>query len=699
MLIKKQSAPDLLFKFTLFLALIIVLIASWNAPISGDEFVHVKQAEKNINYFQSLGNDKDALNTPISRLKHYGQSFDTLTTWVADIFEIDNLYRFRHVSNAVVAWGIILFSSLITLKISKSKLAAFITVILFLISARFMGHATNNLKDIPFAFAFIFSLYFIFRFITKLPEISWKNLAFLTFGIASGISIRIGGLLIYAYFLLFTGLYLYVLIVANEIRKKHILPLIVKLGVISGLLFLVSYVFGILLWPFALENPLLNPIASLDLMHQYPTTVRQIFEGKLFWSDKFPWYYLPKYLLITLPIVIWLGVIAFFVLIGKLKERQSIILSIFTLIAFGFPLFYAAASGANVYGGWRQLLFSYPPLLVLASIGLWAFYTWSGKWVKVRNVAILAFVVMLMHPIQYAVQNYPYLYIYFNQFAGGVKGAYGNYELDYYFTSYKKAYEFIDRQSSDTPKIVAANFIIPEYYNGKTYKPKWIDYYDRAGSDWDYAIICNTFLDPFQLKKNIWPPANAIYTEEVEGRPILAILKRESKIDLEGKQLLNQGDFEGAIQILNRALEIDNNNESILINLIDAYIKSGKYRKANATIDHLLSIYPQNEWGMDKRGEMLLAAGKVNDAIDLFHKNIAYNYKFYHSYISLAKAYISIGKDDEAIKYLKACLRINPYYEPAYKEYGQLLIEKGEVELGNKMLKFSIEGNSKYGRK
>ena len=555
------------------------------------------------------------------------------------------------------------------------------------------------MKDIPFAFAFIFSIYFIFKFAVKLPEISWINHSLLTQGIAFGISIRIGGLLIFAYYILFTGLYLYFLIVSGEIKKDLILKLGLKLGILSFFILLISYFTSILIWPYALENPLINPIKSLDLMHQYPTTVRQIFEGKLFWSDRFPWYYLPKYLLITLPIVVWLGALAFFVFIGKLKNRQSIILSIFTIVAFGFPLFYAVASGANVYGGWRQLLFSYPPLVVLASLGLWAFYTWSGKWVKVRNVAILVFVVLLMHPIQYAVQNYPYLYIYFNQLAGGVKGAYGNYELDYYFTSYKKAYEFIDNQVSDKPRIVAANFIIPEYYHGKSYSPKLIDYYDRASMDWDYAIICNTFLDPYQLKNNIWPPDNAIYTEEVEGRPILAILKRESKIDLEGKHLLNQGDFEGAIGKLEQALEIDKNNESILINLTDACVKSGKYNEANAVIDRLLSVYPQNEWGTDKRGEIFLELGKVNEAIDLFQKNIAYNYKFYHSYISLANAYILTGETDEAIKYLKACLRINPYYEPAYKMYGQLLIEQGEVELGNKMLEFTIEGNSKYGRK
>ena len=44
-----------------------------------------------------------------------------------------------------------------------------------------------------------------------------------------------------------------------------------------------------------------------------------------------------------------------------------------------------------------------------------------------------------------------------------------------------------------------------------------------------------------------------------------------------------------------------------------------------------------------------------------------------------------------------ACLRINPFYEPAYKVYGQLLIDQGEIELGEKMLQYSISGPGKYG--
>ncbi len=434
-------------------------------------------------------------------------------------------------------------------------------------------------------------------------------------------------------------------------------------------------------------------------MHNYPTTVRQIFEGKLYWSDNFPWYYLLKYLWITLPLIVLVGFGAFLATVWKFKDKESIILSIFTLIAFGFPLFYAIATGSNVYGGWRQFLFVLPPLIVLASLGIWALFAQLGSRLIVRYAAILIFIILLYHPIRFSFLNYPYQYTYFNQFAGGIEGAYGNYELDYYFTSYKKAYEFIDNQVSDNPKIVAANFIIPEYYRNKTYNPLLIDYYDRASTDWDYAIICNTFLDPYQLKNGIWPPANTIYTEEVEGWPIMAVIKRATKIDFEGKQFLDQGNFAGAIEKLNNALEIDSNNESIMINLANAYLKSQKYNEANSIIGRLQSIYPNNEWATDMQARILLENGKVNDAIELFRKNIDYNYKFYHSYVEMAKAYVILGKIDEAVKYLKAGLRINPYYEPAYKIYGQILIERGDVELGEKMLEFSIEGNSKYGRK
>lgn len=691
-----RDLPDLIYKSTLFISLIVLLTTSWHAPLSGDEYVHVKQAEKNINYIKTLGKDKEALNTPISRLKHYGQSFDSVTTYLAQVFNVDDLYRFRHVSNAIVAWLTILFASLIAFKISKSKITSFLTVILFLVSLRFMGHATNNLKDIPFAFSFIFSIYFMLRFLEKLPRISWIDLAWMTIGLALAISIRVGGLLIFTYYLLFSGLYLYYQFISGEF--KSLMTLIVKIILLFVGMLLLAYFSAILIWPWALENPLLNPWNSLDLMHHYPTTVRQIFEGTLFWSDQFPWYYLFKYLVVTLPVIVLIGFVFGLYFLWHFKSQKSIVFSLFLLIALGFPLFYAAVSGTNVYGGWRQMLFIFPPLIVLSSLGLWMFWEKIKTKLYFRICVVIIGAILILGPVRFFIKNYPYQYTFFNQLVGGVKGAYGNYELDYYFTSYRSAYEFIDQQG-DTPEIVAANFIIPEYYKGKPYKAKLIDYYDRSSVDWDYAIICNTFLDPHQLQNGYWPPSNTIFKEEVDGKPVLAILKRMSKLGLEGKQILDKGDYKNSISILEAALASDVNDESVRLNLARAYKAAGELSKARSTLDYFEELYPGNEWANELRGELEMKEGNVEDAIHFFKTNIDYNSKFFHSYINLAKALISIDKEDEAVKLLKACLRINPFYEPAYKLYGKLLIERGEEELGRKMLEYSNEGNGKYGGK
>lgn len=698
MIFRVSSTADLLYKSALFLSLIILFITSWFAPISGDEYVHVKQAENNIQYLSTLGQDKDALNTPISRLKHYGQSFDTVTTFVAQIFSIEHLYRFRHVSNAIIAWLTILFTTLITIKITKSKIAGFLSVILFLVSLRFMGHAMNNLKDIPFAFAFIFSIYFNIRFLERLPKISWIDLGLMTQGLALGISIRIGGLLIFAYYLLFTFLYLYFQFVSGGLELKKAVNNSFKVALLFVAVFVLAYLSAALIWPWALENPFKNPWISLDLMHHYPTSIRQIFEGKLYWSDQFPWYYLFKYLLISLPIIVLTGFGTSLYFIWKLKNGNSVLLSIFILIAFGFPLFYASVSGANVYGGWRQMLFVFPPLIVLSSIGLWQVFEVIKDNIILKAIGTALAFFLLIGPIRYFIINYPYQYTYFNSIVGGLEGAYSNYEMDYYFTSFKKAYEFIDTQS-DQPAIVAANFIIPEYYKGKKYTSKLIDYYNRSSSDWDYAIICNTFLDPHQLKNGFWPPSNAVFIENVEGKPILAILKRKKKIDLEGKKMLDIGNYGGAIKNLELALINEPNNESIRLNLARAYMLSGDFLAVQEVLKQFETLYPGNEWAREIRGEIAMITENTEEAIHLFKENIDYNYKFFHSYLNLAKAYVSQEKQDEAIQQLKACLRINPFYMPAYKLYGELLIEQGDVELGKKMIDYSIDGNGKYGRK
>jgi tetratricopeptide (TPR) repeat protein len=354
-------------------------------------------------------------------------------------------------------------------------------------------------------------------------------------------------------------------------------------------------------------------------------------------------------------------------------------------------------TAATFYCVCSQKLLIFPLLAVISSIGLWHILRQIMPYQGWKYVAMGIIALLIIKPAYDNIKNYPYQYIYFNEFQGGISGAYGNFELDYYFTSFKDAYNWIDENKDGATKIVAANFIIPEYYKNKPYASQLIDYYNRSVQDWDYAVICNTFLHPYQLKEGIWPPENSVYEVTVAGKPILAVLKRRSKQNLEGIGQLQSGNYDEALAILSTAGMLDPQNESVLVNLARAYILNEEYEMAKGALKKLLDVYPDNEWGLDLLGEMLMHTGVFEEAIILFQKNIGNNHKFFHSYVNLAKAYLLIGAEEKAVDTLMDCLRINPFYEPAYEVYGHLLIDRGEIELGEKMLNFQVEGSSKYG--
>ena len=254
--------------------LVFMLLSAKDAGISGDEELHYNQSVKVYNYFASFGKDQSALDTPTTHLKYYGQSFDNLTTILIKWFNIDDIYLFRHVMNSLAAWVAILLAALLAIWLSGYG-AGIITLLLFAVSPTFLGHAQNNLKDIPFALAYIAGTFFLFRWLFSDRQ-KWQDLLPLILSFAFGISIRPGGLLLICYLLLFV--IIREVIHYHETSEFSIRSIRPKLIFIS-LIILFSWLLGILLWPYALQNPVSGLWESFKVMSQFPTTIRQIFEG------------------------------------------------------------------------------------------------------------------------------------------------------------------------------------------------------------------------------------------------------------------------------------------------------------------------------------------------------------------------------------------------------------------------------------
>ena len=152
-------------------------------------------------------------------------------------------------------------------------------------------------------------------------RISLKTMILLTVSIAFAISIRAGGLLLICYLFFFWFLlWLYKYLVRSDINFRECRNKFLWIATIS----VVSWFLSILLWPYAQQSPLSNVLESYRVMAHFPDTFRQLFEGKVEWSDFMPWYYLPKSMLITIPIVVISGFLLFFIFSKKvLQEGKS----------------------------------------------------------------------------------------------------------------------------------------------------------------------------------------------------------------------------------------------------------------------------------------------------------------------------------------------------------------------------------------
>ena len=174
---------------------------------------------------------------------------------------------------------------------------------------------------------------------------------------------------------------------------------------------------SILLWPYALQSPVKNVLESYRIMAHFPDTFRQLFEGKVEWSDFMPWYYLPKSMLITIPIVVISGFLLFFIFSMKVFRESKSIIYFFIVFAILFPIAFVLYEKSNLYSSWRQFLFVYPPIVLIAATGLnFIFDSLPDvkylKWGIVLLIAILS-----VHPVKFMASNHRYSYIYYNQLA------------------------------------------------------------------------------------------------------------------------------------------------------------------------------------------------------------------------------------------------------------------------------------------
>ncbi len=642
-----------IFWLIILLVFILLPLLSLNAGISGDEPVHYQQAEYVNNYFSSNKTDQAALNTPYTNLKYYGQVLDNISYRLNTLLNSHSPYTTRHFLAALTGALLILFSGLITVSLGGYS-AGIITVLFLLLSPRILGHSLNNLKDVPFALGYLMTLWGLVESVKIFPKIKLSHMSALTIGFGIAFGIRAGGLIIIPMVFLFSFL--------NWIKYnygkdfKTWLPWWTGIKIFSALTLAISvgYLLGILYWPYALQDPLRNPFESLKMMTNYEVSIRQVFNGEWIWSEKLPWFYGLKWIIISSPIVILAGFVIHIVFI----KRLSWVITALLFFACLFPVFWTILKGSNLYGGWRQLLFVYPLICIISALGWWWLYSrFKPLLLKLLFVGILVF--GLSGPALHTIRNHPVEYAYFNQFVGGINHVNGIYETDYYFHGVKRATKWLEKRISESenfvPVTVASNFPISEYYRSTstTFTTNYMNYYNRGKFDWDYGIFSSTYLDPAQLRNKKWPPENTIYQVFVDDVPVCIVIERKNKFDLEGLKQYRQSNFLAADSLYNLALQSDPDNETAL--LYSAWTKRHLllFEESDAIADILLSRHPLSDNAQDIKARNAISTANYDRAKKILSALLKQNYKFLPAYEQMGILNDSLSNYPEVARYLK----------------------------------------------
>jgi hypothetical protein len=662
--------------------LFVLLLISRDAGISGDEEVHYKQSEMVYQYFSTFGKDQSALDTPKTHLQYYGQFFDNLVTAMIHWFGIEDIYGFRHLMCSFSGWLTIVVTAMFAAWISGYG-AAIMVLLLFSVSPTFLGHSQNNLKDIPFALAYISSIYYSLKLVFSEGKPAHLTIVFLILSIALSIGIRIGGILVVFYL----GFFILFKAIQDWIKNKNLNRELLKKHLILFLFISISaYFLGILTWPFALQNPIFNPWKSYEVMTHFPTTVRQIFEGEFEWSDFHPWYYLPKYMIITIPIVIFTGILSLFLNAKKsfsLNQKILLLMVGFTVL---FPIAFVLFKNSNLYGSWRHFLFVYPGIVLISGLGIHALINrYREKIIRISVLIVLA--ILSFHPLKFMAANHPFYYLYYNQLTGGLKGAYGNYETDYYYHSMRKGAEWLQEYLKTKPKTkeinVGGNFPSQWYFrNDPSIKFAYFPYQSRSQYDWDYLIVANSYFSPFQLKNKRWPPENTIHTIFADGVPVCAIIERRTKDDFEGTRELQNGNYIKSALLFQKAQELDPQNELICYKFAECFLGSGQDKETEKQLERCLKINPEYEKALVLSGDIAVKLGDFEKAVDFYQKTIKVNRKYLSAYPKLAEIYTETNVD-KARKVLHDCLNINSKYKPALQTLAETY-RKSDPEIAKK---------------
>jgi hypothetical protein len=427
--------------------LVVGLSTAADYGISIDEFNTDDYGLKALAWYTSGFTDRSHFETVEFSLWYYGPWFHILTAAVQS-FDLADRLTVRHAMTFLVGLGGL--AALLPIgRLAIGPWAGLTAIVLCLLTGYLYGSLFFTPIDVPFLAAMTWATLAILLMARDVLP-TWSST--ITAGLMTGIAIatRTGGIITHVYLL--GALVLCAAAFAAEhgrLRARYVMQLGMRFGAVIALAWLTA----IALWPWL---QLGNPFAQFKVALLHFAAIPMAFEfkhwGEPIWTNALPPFYIPGQLAARLPeaFLALLGVTFVYAAarstvfacdmgIAWKRDRDGALQATASALARGrcmavvcaaviLPIAFLVLQRATIYDAIRHVLFIIPMLAVVAGAGMTLLLPllrrapvmasfFAGAYAGYLIVTLAA-----LHPLEYVAMN---------AFAGGVRGAYDRFELDY----------------------------------------------------------------------------------------------------------------------------------------------------------------------------------------------------------------------------------------------------------------------------
>jgi tetratricopeptide (TPR) repeat protein len=158
-----------------------------------------------------------------------------------------------------------------------------------------------------------------------------------------------------------------------------------------------------------------------------------------------------------------------------------------------------------------------------------------------------------------------------------------------------------------------------------------------------------------------------------------------------GLALSRRGEYEKAISVLKKAIDVAPKTAMGYDNLASVYVRTRRFAEAAELYKKSIQVNPRGELSHAMLARLKRQEGKIDEAITLLERSVKQLPRSARLFFELGLMNAAAGHHDEALAAYQKSADIQPFFPDPYVKMGIIFLDRGQADLAITRLKKAVE--------